>query len=74
MAFNIEQFCKTPVGDRAFGARALNQRSTYTEVIALRHNESVVNDFHYQLSSRCFHYFNYNFPLILPGKEVVASG
>ena len=74
MAFNIEQFCKTPVGDRVFGARALNQLSTYIKAIALRHKESVVSDWHYQLFTHYFHYFNYNCPLILPGKEIVAGG
>jgi len=68
MAFNIEQFCKTPLEDRVFGARALNQLSTYIKAIALRHNETTVNDSHYQLFTRYFHYFNYNCPLILPRK------
>jgi len=68
MAFDIEQFCRTPVEDRVFGARALNQISTYVKAIALRHNETVVNDCHYQLFTRYFHYFNYNCPLILPRK------
>jgi len=65
-AFDIEQFCKTPLEDRVFGARALNQLSTYIKAIVLRHNETTVNDCHYQLFSRYFHYFNYNCPLILP--------
>ena len=69
MAFDIEQFCRTPVEDRAFGARALNQLSTYIKAIALRHNESIAMDHHYQLFSRYLHYFNYNCPLILPGRE-----
>ena len=68
MAFDIEQFCRTPIEDRVFGARALNQLSTYVKAIALRHNETVVNDYHYQLFTRYFHYFNYNCPLILPRK------
>jgi len=53
---------------RVFGARALNQISTYVKAIALRYNETVVNDCHYQLFTRYFHYFNYNCPLILPRK------
>ena len=65
-AFNIEQFCRTPVEDRVFGARALNELSTYVKAIALRHSETTVTDYHYQLFSRYFHYFNYNCPLILP--------
>jgi len=67
MALNIEQFCETPDRDRAFGARALNQLSTYIKAIALRQNETVVNDHHYHLFSRYLHYFNYDCPLILPG-------
>jgi len=74
MAFDIEQFCRTPIEDRVFGARALNQISTYIKAIALRRNESIVNDYHYQLFTRFFHYFNYNCPLILPSKEIVDSG
>jgi hypothetical protein len=72
MAFNIEQFCKTPIKDRVFGARALNQLSTYIKAIALRHNESVVNDYHYRLFTHYFHYFNYNCDLILPRKDIVS--
>jgi len=74
MAFDIEQFCRTAIEDRVFGARALNQISTYIKAIALRRNESIVNDYHYQLFTRFFHYFNYNCPLILPSKEIVDSG
>jgi len=69
MAFNIEQFCKTPIKDRVFGARALNQLFTYIKAIALRHNENAVNNYHYQLFSHYFHYFNYNCDLILPRKR-----
>jgi len=68
MAFELEQFCRTPVEDRVFGARALNQLSAYLKAIALRHGETIVNEEHYQLFSRHFHYFNYNCPLILPRK------
>lgn len=74
MAFNIEQFCRTPVEDRVFGARALNQLSTYIKAIALRYNESVVNDSHYQLFTHYFHYFNYNCPLILPRNDTRDIG
>jgi len=74
MAFDIEEFCNTPTKDRVFGARALNQLSTYIKAIALRHDESAVNDYHYQLFGRYLHYFNYNCPLILPGKEIAAGG
>lgn len=74
MAFDVEEFCNTPVKDRAFGARALNQLSTYIKAIALRRNETTVNDYHYQLFSRYLHYFNYNCPLILPGKEENSCG
>lgn len=70
MVFNIEQFCGTPAEDRAFGARALGQLSTYIKAIALRHNETTVQDYHYQLFSRYFHFFNYNCPLILPRSDV----
>ena len=68
MAFDTEKFCETPAEDRVFGARALNQLSTYIKAIALRQNETVVNDCHYQLFTRYLHYFNYNCPLILPRK------
>ncbi len=73
MAFNIEQFCRTPVEDRVFGARALNQLSTYIKAIALKHNETIVNNRHYQLFSHYFHYFNYNCPLILTRKESAVN-
>jgi len=68
MAFNIEEFCGTLLKDRTFGARALHQLSAYIKAIALRNNETTVNDSHYQLFTRYFHYFNYNCPLILPRK------
>jgi len=70
MAFEIEEFCRTAIKDRVFGARALNQLSTYIKAIALRHDESVVGENHYQLFRHYFHYFNYNCPLILPRKEI----
>ena len=72
MAFDIEQFCGTPVEDRVFGARALHQLSTYIKAIALRNNETTVNDHHYQLFSRLFTYFNYNCPLILSEKSEMS--
>jgi hypothetical protein len=72
IAFDIEQFCKTPDEDRIFGARALNQITTYIKAIALRRNETIVNDYHYYLFSRYLHYFNYNCPLILP-REVEGN-
>jgi len=68
MAFDVEEFCLTPLKDRVFGARALNQLSTYIKAIALRHDETVVGESHYHLFTRYFHYFNYNCPLILPRK------
>jgi len=68
MAFNIEEFCGTLLKDRTFGARALHQLSAYIKAIALRNNETTVNDNHYPLFTRYFHYFNYNCPLILPRK------
>lgn len=68
MALNIEEFCGTLQKDRTFGARALHQLTTYIKAIALRDNQTAVNDYHYQLFSRLFHYFNYNCPLILPRK------
>lgn len=69
MAFNLEQFCGTPIEDRAFGARALNQLSAYIKAIALRTGETEVNNQHYERFKQLFHYFNYNCPLILPKKE-----
>ena len=69
MAFDIEQFSKTPMEDRVFGARALNQISSYIKAIALGDNETVVNDQHYDRFKHLFHYFNYNCPLILSKKE-----
>lgn len=76
MAFEIEQFCLTPLKDRVFGARALNQISAYIKAIALGDGESVVNAPHYERFKHLYHYFNYGCPLILPRKgalEVVSS-
>lgn len=74
MALSLEKFCKTPTEDRVFGARALNQLSTYIKAIALRDNETMVLEHHYQEFSRFFHFFNYNCPLILPAKEKGSDG
>jgi len=73
MAFNVEEFCGTLLKDRPFGARALHQLSTYIKAIALRHNETVVSDYHYQLFTHYFHYSNYNCPLILPKEEITID-
>ena len=67
-----KEFCDTPIKDRVFGARALNQLSTHIKAIALRNDENSVTDYHHQLFCRFFHYFNYNCPLILPRKETLS--
>lgn len=76
MSNNIERFCGTPLKDRIFGARALHQLSTYIKAIALRNNETIVNDSHYGQLQRLFYYFNYDALPILPRerKEVVSNG
>lgn len=69
MAFGIEEFCKTPLRDRVFGARALHQLTSYIKAIALRDEEDQVTEHHYEQLKHLFTYFNYECPLILPQQQ-----
>jgi len=70
MASNIEEFCNTPYKDKIFGVRALEQLSAYVKAIALRNNETIVNERHYEQLRRLFYYFNYNANPILPSQDI----
>jgi hypothetical protein len=65
MAFQIEEFCRTSIKDRIFGARALHQLSTYMKAIALRDGETVVTEEHYEVFKHLSTYFNYDCSLML---------
>ena len=77
MAFGIEEFCKTPLQDRVFGARALHQLTSYIKAAALRHDENEVTEHDYGTFKHLFSYFNYDCSLFLPqtpqiGKSAVT--
>ena len=73
MSFRIEEFSKTPVRDRTFGARALHQLTAYIKAISLRHNETTVSIHHYELFKNLFTHFNYDCALILPKQPMAAD-
>ena len=74
MAFNIEEFCRTPLTDRIYGARALHQLSTYVKAIALRDDTNHVTKTQYSTFQRLSQYFNYDCSLMLPSHAVETDG
>ena len=73
IAFSIEEFCRTPLVDRIFGARALHHISSYVKAIALRNGEKSVTGEHYESFKHLLNYFNFDCSLLLSEKPV-SSG
>jgi hypothetical protein len=56
----MEEFCNISLFDRIFGARALHHVSIYIKAIALRDDEKIVADSHYESFKYLLNYFNFD--------------